>query len=73
MEGASLWSAHLEGAYLGWTNMEGADLSGAHLEGADLSWASLWGAELREINPTGIIGFTHEQAVTAFGDASVVM
>jgi hypothetical protein len=53
LEGAYLWEAHLERAGLGWAHLEGAYLWEAHLEGADLTGADLTGVHLRRADLTG--------------------
>jgi hypothetical protein len=53
LEGAMLWSAHLERANLSYAHLEGARLRGARLEGADLRYADLEGARLREAHLEG--------------------
>jgi len=48
MEGARLWEAHLEVAFLSQVHLERANLFAAHMERADLTQARLEGADLKE-------------------------
>jgi uncharacterized protein YjbI with pentapeptide repeats len=67
MEGADLFTAHLESAILCGAHLEGADLSWAQLEGADLYGTHLEGATLRYANlERGVLRRAHLEGTNLF-------